>query len=459
MNRILFLLIILLFSPFFTIAQKEIDGTVSAGDSVNVFVKSSTPKTSPIIEVLFKAEDNHGYPYWGLEKKHLIVREGMTPCQVISLRHLTDNEPINIVLVLDHSGSMEEDASALYDSLDPMDSLAYASIDWEAPEVRALITSPLEDAKAAILKFIPNFDAEKDQIGLIAFNHEVSIDLAVGSSESHIKDKMKSLQAEGGTAFYDAVQRAIENLKGLEGINVVIALTDGQDGSSKSTPDDIIQTANDENVLVYCIGLGYADSNVLGRIADETEGYFAKASNSSSLDSVYQVLERKIQAYYVLNYSSETWSSDAIDRGFTLRFRVQEEAHLELPEEVKAFLKQRSNKTDWSYALYGGGGIVLVSALGMGVWYFRKKRPKKLEIVRTFPNPGDGHITLTVKLPAEIVTAQVKIMDHRGSLVMEADVQTGENKLDISTHARGFYEIILTHPLAKSAQRKYLKNR
>lgn len=465
MKSTLTLLILYVFGSFTSFTQKEIDGTVSAGDSVAITVNYVTPVDDPNIEVLFKAEDLYGYPYWGLEKEHVIVREELTICDVVSLRHLSDQEPINIVLVVDHSSSMAVDESRFWDKVreenDTMNwaTFDYEGIDWESPEVQKLLAFPLEDAKTAINKFIPNFNATKDRIGLVTFNHTVSKNLPLGTPKSTVFASLQSLDAEGGTAFFDAVLQGIENLKDQKGINVVIALTDGMDGSSQNTPTDIIKAANETGVMVYCVGLGNADNWVLTQIADSTDGYYAKAENSAALDSVYQVLERKIRAFYLLEYSSKNWSSDAaLDRGFTLRFKVQEINDTTIPEDVVAYLNSKSPIDYLTYSLYGCGGILIVSLLSLGVWQFRKRRPKKLEIVRTFPNPGNGHITLTVKLPANLATATVQIYDHRGNLVHTTDVQDGENKIDIHSRARGFYEIILSHPTAKPAQRKYLKN-
>lgn len=113
----LYCLVFFLFQILFidVVAQKEVDGSISIGDSINVKVSTVQPIEFPIMEVLFRAEDMKGYPYWGITLENIEIKEDHVFCDVITLEHYSKNEPINIALVVDHSGSMGDKWSYIYE--------------------------------------------------------------------------------------------------------------------------------------------------------------------------------------------------------------------------------------------------------------------------------------------------------------------------------------------------------
>ena len=457
-----YLLTVLLFLSciFSCFSQKEIKGTIDAGDSVRVIINSISPLEFPMIEVLFKAEDLKGYPYWGLKKQHLIATENGTICSVVSLEHFSQNEPIHIALVLDHSGSMSESLSyrfvQRYKKKYPKDE--YIDLEKDT-SWKASLVYPLEDAKKAIRSFIEHFNVKKDKIGLVAFSSTVDASIAPTSEIGQLFRVLDTLDPTESTAFYDAILVAIESLTGLEGINVVIALTDGCDNASMHTPKEIVASAKKHNVPIYCIGLGDVETETLKKITSSTNGFFAYANSSSSLDSVYQVLERKIKAYYLLKYNSENWNSDEVERSFTLKFDVENivlkgnSETMELPDKVVAYLKSKEDKQFYTYLI--GGATIVVTALGLGAFLFYRKKKKKLTIVRVYPNPGNGIFTLLTEIPADCSKAILIIRNHSGISVFEDVVVNGLRQIDISTFGYGLYFMELSADGFESAEWKY----
>ena len=72
--RKIFLILFTIWSTL-VFGQKEVNGKITAGDSVVLTINYVKPSGFPNIEVLFKAEDNHGYPFWGLNKTDLRAYE------------------------------------------------------------------------------------------------------------------------------------------------------------------------------------------------------------------------------------------------------------------------------------------------------------------------------------------------------------------------------------------------
>lgn len=454
-------LVIFLLLPFVVFTQQSVKGKVTAGDSVQLIISSVTPTDFPVIEVLFRAENLKQYPYWGLEKSDLIVAEKDYSCEVLTLTHFSEKEPINISIVVDHSGSMLgsfTDYLAFYDN-DTV-KLFEAQMAGTLPE----ITTPLDYAIEAVKKFLKNFKSGKDRVGLFAFDNTVDIQVKPSYDIKSLPAILDTLKPTGSTAFFDAVYLATEGLTELEGINVVIALTDGTDNSSQKQSSDIITLSREKNIPIYCIGLGDAMSDTLQLLADSTNGYYAYTKKSSALDSIYTVLKKKILAYYLMTYQSENWASLDNNRELTISFNqndiytVGNRQKFDLPNNVAAYLKEREEKIRREYQYLVGGVIAgSVLFLGLGVFIIRRKKRKKLTLLKLYPNPGNGNCSVDVQLDSN-GTADLIVNDFKGSTVFQQTInQSGNHSIDFSHLPPGSYILYLKIGDIQSNVKRYIK--
>jgi Ca-activated chloride channel family protein len=127
-----------------------------------------------------------------------------------------DRKPANVLLVLDTSGSMNDE-------------------------------SRLENAKQGLDVFLSQV-APQDRVGLTTFSDVITPLVPVGpfrSNEAKLKATVERLIAEGGTAFYDATAEGYRTVRDLAGrddrINAVVLLTDGNDTDSKRTLSSVVQ--------------------------------------------------------------------------------------------------------------------------------------------------------------------------------------------------------------------------
>ena len=454
--RKIFLILFTIWSTL-VFGQKEVNGKITAGDSVVLTINYVKPSGFPNIEVLFKAEDNHGYPFWGLNKTDLRAYEDEKLCEITLLKHFSEQEPINIVLVLDHSGSMGKDVrSYLITHPELYNTNIFQDTSWLVN-----VPYPLQDAVESIKSFIPKFNGEKDKISLVTFSNEVDEIIPLGSSNEKVYSVLDTIKPFANTAFYDAVLKGIDQLKSEKGINVVIALTDGIDNVSYNSPEKIITKANDENVSLYCIGLGNVEKDTLQWIADSTNGFFIYTDNSKSLDSIYNLLERKIKAYYLLTYQSENWSSKDINREFKLYFNIDKIdlvgniENLHIPKEVENYLKEVEQK---QFFIYAGLGITfLIISIGFGIWYFKKKRKEKIVILKVYPNPGDGIFEIEVEFNEKHSYVNLIVSNQSGKIVNELKLFNGSNPIDISNFSNGLYILNAYHEKLVADSKKYLK--
>ncbi len=255
----------------------------------------------PKILVSFKAENKSGIPFWNLAKNNLQLMEDGKSCQVSNIKHTHSSQPINVSIVVDHSGSMDEDHSQLYDK----DGKPLFSIDKnDNMVVPDDYVSPIENAKKSIKHFTSSFDTRKDFISITSFGTNVDKPLALTQNENLINNTVEKLNADGKTALYDGMIEGVKQLKNAEGIKVLVVLTDGEDNTSTSKYTDVIEMAAKEKIPVYIVGLGDVNKSTLNEISEATNGQFFYTRSSVTLQSIYSMISQRVQAVYQLEYET-----------------------------------------------------------------------------------------------------------------------------------------------------------
>src|SRR3954447_7734474 len=180
-----------------------------------------------------------------------------------------DRKPANILLVLDTSGSMNDEQR-------------------------------LARAKAGLDVFFRNVEPQ-DAVGLTAFNdsvHPLVPPAPLSKNAGELRARLRDLIADGGTSFYDATTEAFDTVraqKATDRINAVVLLTDGEDTDSQQTAEDVVahlkgQGDSENRVRVFTIAYSSGASgsrDQLKRIAAASGGldYEGKTEN---IESVYR---------------------------------------------------------------------------------------------------------------------------------------------------------------------------
>jgi Ca-activated chloride channel homolog len=125
-----------------------------------------------------------------------------------------DRKPANILLVLDVSGSMNDERR-------------------------------LERAKEGIGAFFEEVGPQ-DRVGLLTFSEEIRPLVPIGSfrrQQAQLERRVAGLVPGGGTAFFDATADAVRRVQGLDDqdrINAVVLLTDGEDTDSTLGSEQVV---------------------------------------------------------------------------------------------------------------------------------------------------------------------------------------------------------------------------
>ena len=180
-----------------------------------------------------------------------------------------DRKPANVLLVLDTSGSMNDENR---------------------------LTRAKEGLGAFLREVSPN-----DRVGLTIFSDRVQplVPIApVRSNKRRLQGTIKDLIADGGTAFHDATAEGVESVKRLgdrDRINAVVVLTDGEDTDSSLTVDEVVQRLDaqgDSESAVRVFAIAFSASaggaeDALKRIAAASGGKDYQGS-TEDIETVYR---------------------------------------------------------------------------------------------------------------------------------------------------------------------------
>lgn len=213
-------------------------------------------------------------------------------CMIIALAdpHIPleqTKEGVNIVLVLDVSGSM-------------------AAQDYKP--------NRLEAAKNSAQTLIKNLGF-KDNVGIVVFSDGATTSSYLTPYKEKAVEKLKSVTlGNGRTAIGDGLSLAIDMATSIPNKKrVVVLLSDGENNAGVISPGEAVEFAKINNIQVYTVGVGseqpvvlgydwfgnpqYAklDEDTLKAIAAETDGRYYKAIDQNTLDEIYERIPEDIK--------------------------------------------------------------------------------------------------------------------------------------------------------------------
>jgi Ca-activated chloride channel homolog len=180
-----------------------------------------------------------------------------------------DRKPANVLLVLDTSGSMNDE-------------------------------NRLENAKGGLETFLREV-APQDRVGLTIFNDRIT-PLApiepIRNNRAQLRSLVSRLIADGGTAIYDATDEGVKQVSRLADtsrINAVVLLTDGEDTDSSTSVDALVRALDAQGdstrrirvfTIAYSAGAAGAAQN-LERIANASGGK-PYVGSTDDIETVYR---------------------------------------------------------------------------------------------------------------------------------------------------------------------------
>ena len=186
-----------------------------------------------------------------------------------------DRKPANVLLVVDTSGSMNDE-------------------------------NRLARAKEGLETFFREV-GRQDSVGLTIFSDQIRRSCRWGRStrtSAQLRSTVRGLIADGGTAVYDATIAGFEQVRrgaGPERINAVVVLTDGEDTDSSASAEEVVdavrsQGDSDDQVRVFTIAYSAGAAG-----AAEALAAIAKASGGQPYEGDTEDIEtvyRSISSFF-----------------------------------------------------------------------------------------------------------------------------------------------------------------
>jgi len=204
-----------------------------------------------------------------------VLEDGINKAKVLSLQRL--HEPMNVVILLDSSGSMKK------------------SMKLVLRRVKSFIEQLPDDAKITLVDF------------------DTKVKPIKAKSKDEILKKLRNIKANGATALYDALIKSTYLLKDKNRASVVL-FTDGKDANyndtkrgSKATFEQMIKQIHKSDIPIYPIAFGKgADTTTLATIANMTKTTYYQGDNEESLKKIFQDIANTLSSAYKLTYKRPT---------------------------------------------------------------------------------------------------------------------------------------------------------
>jgi Ca-activated chloride channel family protein len=188
--------------------------------------------------------------------------------------------PINVVVMLDTSGSMTLTIDLLKQA-----------------------------AEQFLIRLLPD---DKARVG--AFNDKIQFNASWTNNRDQLITDAKSLDFGNGTRLWDAVGASLDELKSIDGRKVILVFTDGDDTESRMRLGTVLDRARAEEVMIYAIGLESVYFNGqqkvrtkpdsgLKKIADETGGGYFELTKASDLAPTFTKVAQELHSQYVIGFT------------------------------------------------------------------------------------------------------------------------------------------------------------
>jgi len=189
-----------------------------------------------------------------------------------------------IGLLLDASGSMEEDMTLLQE---------------------------------AAIKFLTNIP-KTENLFIISFDENIRLSEYSSDDQRTISNRIYDVEAEGWTALYDAVATFLDRVYDYDGRKTLAVFSDGVDSRSTLGFGEAMDLVRLSDTSIHSIHFGnqtradqvFHNSRFLRAIANETGGSYSVAQSLENLDEVYDRILDELYSQYRLGYVSTNTARD-----------------------------------------------------------------------------------------------------------------------------------------------------
>src|SRR5262249_1336187 len=244
------------------------------------------------------AEDKDGRLVMDLPQSAFQVYENGVRQQIKNFRK--EDVPVSLGLIIDSSASMTDKRARVH---------------------------------AAAIALVQSSNPE-DEVFIVNCDDRPSLSVDFTNDIGTLRKGLARIDSRGGTAMRDALRTAIEHLKGRnkKDKKVLVVVTDGNDNSSLEPLDAVIRAAQQNEVLIYSVGLLTEETpreaekakKALDALARATGGQTYYPKDVSEIDHIAPQIAHEIRNQYIVTYSPTNQELDGSFRQIRLLVNAPE---------------------------------------------------------------------------------------------------------------------------------------
>ena len=186
----------------------------------------------------------------------------------------TLNDGLEVVLLLDTSGSMNENGA-------------------------------IESAKLAAASFLDELPPEV-AVGVVAFSDTPSLVSPLTTDRGALRASIAQLRAAGKTSLYDGIAFGSSLFSGSTDDRQFVLLSDGGDTASLATLEDALEITSQIRTNAIEIVTSESNSEALTEFASSGSGRLSSITDPSALGALYQEIARSLVNRFRLSFTSES---------------------------------------------------------------------------------------------------------------------------------------------------------
>lgn len=228
--------------------------------------------------------DHKGKLVTNLGQNAFKIFENGQPQQVKIFRR--EDVPVSLGLVIDNSGSMSTKRSRV---------------------------------EAAALEMVRNSNPQ-DEVFIVNFNDDAYLDVPFTNNLQKLEQGVGRIDSRGGTAMRDAISMSLDysRKESKRDKKVLLVITDGNDNASNMSLEKVVARANQNDTLVYAIGLFTEEEKheaakarrALKELTTATGGLAFYPKEVSEVQALAVEVARDIRSQYTIAYTPSIQALD-----------------------------------------------------------------------------------------------------------------------------------------------------
>ncbi|HKE50518.1 MAG TPA: vWA domain-containing protein, partial [Actinomycetes bacterium] len=144
----------------------------------------------------------------------------------------------------------------------------------------------IDEAKAAAETFLDTVPADV-KVGLVTFAKKATLAVKPTTQRDEVRDQVRQIDTSVGTALYDGIQLAVDNL-GEDGVRSIVLLSDGDDTTSTADLPSTVEDLGASGVDLDAVAFDQGDTQVLGELTAAGTGRLVQTADRTDLESLFE---------------------------------------------------------------------------------------------------------------------------------------------------------------------------